>query len=264
MPRSGTTWLSQLFFSSPEVRLKFCPLFSYEFKNQLDENATTAQWATFFDQVYSTESEFLDQDYLRKDGLIPRFSQRSCNPENLVIKSTRFHHLLPSLMQRHKSIKIVHIVRHPCASIHSWLSNPLEFPKDAIPENNWRTGECRKTGMGEFWGFEDWKRVNQQAIALQRQYPQRFKIVQYEALAKNPEAVIKPIFEFCGINFSDQTKQFIHASQNTHDDNKRSVYKANIQKDSWITDLAPEIIEAINRETLGTNLERFLVAKGDL
>ena len=36
MPRSGTTWLSQIFAASPAVRMKACPLFSYEFKNILN------------------------------------------------------------------------------------------------------------------------------------------------------------------------------------------------------------------------------------
>ena len=73
MPRSGTTWLSQIFASSPEVRLKFCPLFSYEFKNLLDERSSAEQWSKLFSDVYTTSSEFLDQDHLRKSGLVPSF-----------------------------------------------------------------------------------------------------------------------------------------------------------------------------------------------
>jgi hypothetical protein len=88
MPRSGTTWLSQIFASSPDVRLKFCPLFSYEFKNKLDQNSNKADWLKLFKDVYNTESEYLDQDYLRKDGLVPSFINKKQAPEHLVIKST--------------------------------------------------------------------------------------------------------------------------------------------------------------------------------
>jgi hypothetical protein len=76
MPRSGTTWLSQILASSPDVRLKFCPLFSYEFKNALDEKSTSEDWKQLFLNVYETKSEFLDQDYLRKKGFVPTFADK--------------------------------------------------------------------------------------------------------------------------------------------------------------------------------------------
>ena len=60
MPRSGTTWLSQIFASSPDVRLKFCPLFSYEFKNALTEQSTAEDWRELFAAVYTKKSEYLD------------------------------------------------------------------------------------------------------------------------------------------------------------------------------------------------------------
>ena len=63
MPRSGTTWLSQIFASCVDVRMKFCPLFSYEFKNILDENSSSIQWEKLFSDVYQTKSEYLDQEY---------------------------------------------------------------------------------------------------------------------------------------------------------------------------------------------------------
>ena len=39
-PRSGTTWLGQLFNSSPNTLYRYQPLFSYEFKDYLSESNT--------------------------------------------------------------------------------------------------------------------------------------------------------------------------------------------------------------------------------
>lgn len=258
MPRSGTTWLSQIFASSPEVRLKFCPLFSYEFKNKLDETSTEDDWHQLFFDTYNTSSEYLDQEYLRKKGLIPLFKMKDAYPTNLVIKSTRFHNLVPKILALHNSIKFVHIVRDPRASIHSWLTNPYEFPKGADPMAFWRSGACRKTGTGEFWGFADWKLVNTQAMALTAKYPDRFLIVQYEDLVADPEHWTQKMFDFCSLTYHHQTKGFLTASRSKHVENKRSVFKKSASGQSWRVRLDHRIAEACLQEVRNTQLERFL------
>lgn len=40
VPRSGTSWLGQLFNSSERVAYRYQPLFSYAFKGRLNENST--------------------------------------------------------------------------------------------------------------------------------------------------------------------------------------------------------------------------------
>ena len=258
MPRSGSTWLSQIFASAPQVRLKFCPLFSYEFKNKLGLTASAKDWTKLFHDTYHCVSEYLDQEYLRKKGLIPTFKVKDADPPNLVIKSTRFHNLVPSILEKHTTIKFVHLVRDPRASIHSWLTNPYEFPKDANPMAEWRNGSCHKTGPGEFWGFEDWKFVNAQALTLQSLYPDRFKILQYEDLTANLRYEVQSVFDFCSIPFHDQTDNFLSDSTNTNLDNKRSVFKKPMFNQSWNGKLDHEIAEACLREAQNTPLARFL------
>lgn len=258
MPRSGTTWLSQIFASSPDVRLKFCPLFSYEFKNSLDENSSADDWNKLFAEVYQTKSDYLDQDYLRKKGLVPTFPDKKENPSHLVIKSTRFHNLIPHLLKLDDQIHFIHIVRHPCATIHSWLSNPYEFPQHADPMAEWWTGECRKTGPGEFWGFNDWKIVNTQALQLAELYPTRFKVLRYEDLVRHTKQSTKDIFEFLDIAYEKQTNDFIELSQTKHDKNKRSVFKSQELNKDWLTELDPSIVSSCQSELAGTELEQFL------
>jgi len=258
MPRSGSTWLSQIFASAPDARLKFCPLFSYEFKNKLDEAATQEDWRALFHDTYHCVSDYLDQDYLRRKSLVPTFEEKAKDPGNLVIKSTRFHNLIPGILQKHADIRFIHLVRDPRASIHSWLTNPYEFPEGADPVTEWRSGACRKTGPGEFWGFDDWKWVNHQALDLQEQYPDRFKIVQYEDLTDRPEDYVASMFTFCSLPLKAQTTEFLNASRSRHEDNKRSVFKKPEHRSGWQGKLDDAIAKAILVDVCGTPLEVFL------
>jgi hypothetical protein len=258
MPRSGTTWLSQIFASAPEVRLKFCPLFSYEFKNALDEHSSGDEWRQLFWDVYNTNSDFLDQEYLRREGLVPTFEDKIKDPRHLVIKSTRFHNLVPNIIERTDNVRFVHIVRHPCDCINSWLNNPREFPSDADPLSDWRYGNCRKTGPGEFWGFDDWKAVNRQALTLQDSYPERFIILRYEDLVRDTKRGIKKLFQELGMIYGQQTDNFINLASSKHDNNKRSVFKRTSLQPEWLEQLHPSIISSCLAEVEGTELEQFI------
>jgi hypothetical protein len=257
MPRSGTTWLSQIFASSPQVRLKFCPLFSYEFKNALDEKSTSKDWLSFFNDVYNTSSPYMDQEHLKNDGLVPDFAEKKPNPDFLLIKSNRFHNLIPCLFKNVPCAKVIHLVRHPAATIHSWLSNPTEFPADANPLREWRSGTCRKTGVGEFWGFDDWKAVTLQALEMERVYPNRMRILRYEELTKYTFKETETLFDFIGLSICRSTKDFINESRSRHDPNKRSVYKKPSPDAAWRLGLPKSIINSIEADLAGKPQERF-------
>lgn len=258
MPRSGTTWLSQIFASSPDVRLKFCPLFSYEFKNALDENSTADDWEKLFSDVYLTNSEYLDQEYLRKQGLVPTFSDKREKPHHLFIKSTRFHNLVPHILRLNNQIRFIHIVRHPCATIHSWLTNPNEFPPQTDPMTEWRTGKCRKNGPGEYWGFDDWKKVTSQALRLRELYPDRFRIIRYEDLVQDTKKCTKDLFDYFDIPYENQTNDFIELSHSKHDKNNRSVFKNPKLSKPWLKMLDHSIVSTCLAELNGTELGQFL------
>ena len=257
MPRSGTNWLSQIIFSHPDVRLKFCPLFSYEFKNVLNEDSKADEWRDLFKKVYETKSEYMDQEYLRREGHVPLFSIRNNNPSVLAIKSTRFHNLTQGLIKKCPEITWVAIVRNPYACIHSWLSNHFEFPADADPLTEWRNGNCRKKGPGEFWGFEDWKSVTSLFLDLESKYPERFRICRYESLVNSALKETQLLFNWLRLDFSKQTRDFLIASQNIHSSHKRSVYKLPQNINNWQRELDPEILSAIKVDLENTPLSRF-------
>jgi hypothetical protein len=262
MPRSGSTWLSQIFAASPQARLKFCPLFSYEFKDKLDEKSSSADWRQLFFDVYNTRSPYLDQEYLREKGLIPCFESRDEMPPFLVIKSTRYHNLIPSVLALHETIKFIHVIRDPRAALFSWLNSSFEFPSNACPELEWRSGECRTDRPGEFWGFDAWKAVNKQALELQAKYPDRFAIWSYESLVENTENDIADMFDFVGISMSHEVLNFIKRSQSNHDCHQRSVFKCPTNLVHWRGRLDPRIANVCESEVKGTELEPFLSDRG--
>jgi hypothetical protein len=257
MPRSGTSWLAQIFASSPDVRLKLCPLFSYEFKNEMSQSSTPTEWKSFFKNVYTTPSDYMDQNYLRKDGIVPHFEQKSQTPSFLTIKSTRQHQLTETILEKCPEVTFVAIVRHPCACIHSWLTNPHEFPKSASKSTEWRTGACRKDGLGEYWGFDDWKEVTRHHLALAQRFPDRFFLIRYESLVKQAFKITSDLFSSLGINFTPQTEEFLTESQSTHCQHARSVYKSPFVSERWKNELTPEIANTILSEIKGTDLEQF-------
>lgn len=259
MPRSGTTWLSQILASSPDVRVKSCPLFSYEFKNKLNEESSPEQWHQLFRDVYTTNSEFLDQEHLRKKGLVPEFDDKKTYPEQLIIKSNRFHNLTPYILENCEALRFIYLVRHPCAAIHSWLTDPDEFPINTDPKLHWRTGECRKNGPGEFWGFDDWVTVTRQALHLSKTYPERFRIFRYEELVENTNEISAQIFNFLGLSMSSVTNNFIVNSHSRHDEHKHSVFKKPVLINKWREALDEDIISSCLSEIEDTELEQFIL-----
>ena len=258
MPRSGTSWISQVFDSSPQVRFRLSPIFSYELKNSVNENSVRRDWETLFKKAYFSKSEFMDQTNRRVAKEYPIFSNKEALPKFLVVKDTRFHNLTERMLALLPEIKMVGIIRHPCGAINSWLRAPKEFPAGEDPLQQWRTGECRKGGFGEFWGFDDWKWVTNMMLRIEMEIPERFLLVQYEDIVSKPFHWTKVMFDFCGLYYTDQTDQFLMDSQTFHVDNEYAVFKNPSVKDKWQTQLDPLIIKEITDELQGTLLERFM------
>ncbi len=258
MPRSGTNWLCQIFDSNERVIFKMAPLFSYSFKNAVNNNSTQQEWSDLFEGVYNSMDEFINQVKKRTSGDFPVFHGKVKPPEFLVIKDTRNHHLTGKILDFFPSIKIIHIVRNPCGAIYSWLSAANEFPSTADPMKEWRTGACRKTDESEFWGFDDWKLLTLQYTELEKTHPNQVKVISYENLVTDALTTTSRIFEFAGLKMSEQTEKFLIESQSRHSDIYNAVFKDKSVKDKWRSHLKAEVIEEIYKDLKGTILEKYL------
>jgi len=257
MPRSGTSWLGQIIDSSPNVAYRLEPIFSYAFKNAVDENSSREDYIKFFNNIYNSKDDFLLQTEKRVSGIYPTFAKNK-NPEFLAFKTTRFHHLLENMLRYFSNLKIISIVRHPCGAIYSWLNTPREFPSTADPFQEWKTGKCRKTAKEEFWGFNDWKKVTTLHLKLEKKYPHQLMIIRYEDLVENTVEETKELFAFTKIKLEQQTIDFIQRCHSRHDEDNYSVFKKKHVVDKWKTDLPLKIQEQIFAELKNTPLEIFL------
>ena len=258
MPRSGTTWLSQIFESSPDFIVRLSPNYSWPLKNRLNLKSTREDWIASFSAALTTDDEFMTQRFRRVTGELSSFAPRSIQEtKRLAIKDTRFHDLYWRCMEHFNEAQIIYLVRHPAGMLNSWWRSN-EFPPDAELATEWRDGACRKTeGPGEFWGFDDWCILTERYLALEEQEPKRFRVCRYEELVRNREHVSADLFDFAGCRLQRSTREFLRDSMSRHDDRSYAVFKNSSVIDRWRSELPKSIQQAIQIELSGTSLEKF-------
>lgn len=256
MPRSGTTWLSQIFEHSPEVLVRLSPNYSYPLKNGLNENSTVDDWERQLSAAIVTDDPFMTQNWKREKGELD-WIHKDDRVRLLVIKDTRYLELYRCGMDSLKTAKCLFVVRHPCGALNSWRKSS-EFPAASDFHAEWRTGTCRKSeGPGEYWGFEDWKRTVRLFLAAEAKEPDRVKVFRYEDLVARPLETTEMLFEFVGIEVSNEVRDFLTRSHARHDPNVFSVFRSPTVAESWKREFPEDIAAQVIAEVEGTDLERF-------
>lgn len=257
MPRSGTTWLSQIFEYSPEVIVRLSPNYSYPLKNMLDENSTRADWERQLAAALDTDDPFMTQNWRREKGELD-WIEKDARVRQLVIKDTRFHELYLRGMELLPSSKCLFVVRHPCGHLNSWRKSK-EFPEGCDFRAEWRNGSCRKAeGPGEYWGFEDWKKITRLVLSAERKTPDRIKVFRYEDLVKETIRISEDLFNFVGLGLTSEVQDFLARSHARHDPNVFSVFRSPEVVDSWRYEFPEDITVEILSELRGTDLARFV------
>jgi hypothetical protein len=257
VPRSGTTWLSQILNSHPDVALRFQPLFSYGHKGSLSERSSAAEIRTFFEEILCTQDSFaLMATEIQKN--YPAF-QKSISPTHIVFKETRYLHIIENILTQCSEVKIIGIVRNPLAVIASWVLAPKEFNPAWDINSEWRGAPSKNQNRSEeFYGFDKWKEIAEMFLRLKSQFPQQFLLVSYDKLNKVPLDTTKTIFDFCELNVCDQALDFLVASKSRHDSDPYSVFRAKASDDRWQYILPDEITKKIMLELKNTSLDIFL------
>ncbi len=258
LPRSGTSWVSQIFDSVSTTTFRMAPLFSYAFKNAVNEDSSNEEWQDFFVNVYNSKDAFLLQEERRKKGDFPLTKDKARIPEHLVIKDVRYHEVLEKVLELPSKPKVVYIVRNPCAAIYSWLKSAKEFPKDADPLEEWYTGDCRKINRHEYWGFKDWLLLTKKYLRLSEQYPDQVYIAHYDKMVLNPLEEVSKLLKFSNLEMDENTKQFLLSSNQKNDTSDYSVFKDKSVVTKWKGKLHPKIEEEIKASLSEPSLAVFL------
>ncbi len=245
VPRSGSTWLGQIFNSSPSVIYKYQPLFSYAFKDFLTPHSSRDEVLNFFKLIAEREDDFLDQKSAVEAGIVPRFSKQS-QAEHIVYKEVRYHHILEHILQQVPEIKIIGLVRNPLATLASWKVSPKEFRPEWDFSEEWRSGVSKNQGRAEeFYGFDKWCEVAENFLRFATLFPTQFQLVRYQDLLGETEQVVSGLFQFCGMTMTEQTRHFLIASRAQNQADTYSVFKQRRVDDDWRGVLSDNIIMAV-------------------
>lgn len=260
VPRSGTTWLGEIFNSNEHVIYKYQPLFSYAFKSFLDEHATAARIDAFFAALATSADPFLDQSEQRARGDLPVFAKST--PTHVVYKEVRYHHILANLLQQDPDLRLVALIRNPLAVMASWLAAPREFRRDLGWDvgQEWRAAPAKNAGRPEeFNGFDKWLEAARLFHALAAQHPDRVQVVSYSELLIDTERVIRRLCAFTGLAFTPQMQTFLHSSRTQNKADAYSVYRSKaVIDDGWKTTLDDSIVAAIRSALADTALAQYL------
>ncbi|HYW77873.1 MAG TPA: sulfotransferase [Gammaproteobacteria bacterium] len=259
-PRSGTSWLGQLFNSSEHVAYRYQPFFSHAFRGRITGSSTAPEMRRVFREMLESRDSFLLQSGKQRLADEELEFPKS-DISHLVYKEVRFHHLLPHLLQSLPDFKAVGIIRDPRAVVWSWANAPREFDPAWSLRVEWRSARKKNAGLDENWyGFERWKELALLFLKLESSYPDRFCTIRYERLVWDMRDEIESIFDFCDLPVSEQTVAFVRESTTRDDRDTYGVHRGHSRMtgQEWQSRLDREISRQITEELLGTPLEEFL------
>ena len=259
VPRSGSTWLGQIFNSHPKVNFSYQPLFSFAFKDYLNEASSSEDIEAFFKNISSSDDDFINQKEDIKKGIVPDFSTDE-DFTHICYKEVRYHHILENLMAKHKSVKLILLIRNPLATLYSWKNAPKEFRADQgwDFEKEWQFAPSKNLDKKEeFNGYDKWKEATILYHNLKKQYPERVTIISYNELMSDTLSVVERLFNFVDLKVDELTTDFLKKSTSVTQADAYSVFKQRTKDENWKA-LPKHIIDYIFKDLQHSELEIYL------
>lgn len=255
VPRSGTSWIGQIINSSPKVIYRYQPLFSYEYKDRLNEASSSSEISQFHNDLIDARSDFVTQAYNVSGNNMPQFRKET--PTLLVWKEVRYINIIRNLLVK-SNTKCVFILRHPAAVINSWIRAPKEFDVEWNARDEWRFASKKNKGSPqEFYGYEKWKQAVEIFLNLRLEFPERVLVLKYEEVAERPSQAVSELFKFCDIEVGPETHDFLVKTTELIDmeSDPYSVYKNTPDINHWKDELDPFIAKLLLDDFSNTALK---------
>lgn len=246
VPRSGTSWLGQIFNSSKHVAYRYQPLFSHALKGFLDFSSTSADIEAFHQAILESEDPFLLQEKNISGNQQASFNKQEIT--HLVWKEVRYLHLIEHLLE-YSRMQIIGILRHPCAVMNSWFLADREFQPEWDQQKELLLATSKnQTRPEEFYGLAKWAEAYRAFQLCQSKWPQQFTLVHYKDLLDHTEAEVNRLFGFFSLPLEQQTLGFINESTSYDDKDPYGVHRHRSSDDFWRQTLDTEIQEMIASE----------------
>lgn len=256
-PRSGTTWLSLMFGSHPNVALRYQPLFSYTHKGALTSGSNSDEIEAFFSAILQTKDKFVLMES-EEQKIHPKFT-KSDLLTHIVFKETRYLNVIRNILNSSSDVVVVGIIRNPLSTLASWIEAPREFDRIWDIHAEWRKAPSKNQGKAEeYFGFEKWKQAANEFIEMELLYPEKFRLIRYRQLLENTELEVQNLFEFCSLPMHINTRKFVQESRTRHDEDPYSVFRVKVAEDEWRTILPESIQNAVQAELKDSPASCFL------
>ena len=250
-PRSGSTWLSNIFNSSPSIAYKCQPLFCYDFKGVLSENSSQHTIENFFNDIYYSKNRYLNQLDEIENGNIPSF-KKTGKTTHLVYKETRYHYVLDNLLEK-TDTHLIGLIRNPLTQLASFINAPSEFKSTWEISEEWKYAPKKNEGRREnYFGYEKWKEITELFHFLHKKHTDsRVTLITYNELLNDPLSLTKTLFDKLEIPLEEQTESFIKKSTSTPHNEPYSVFR-NKKEDTLSSVVPSESIEYIENDLKDT------------
>ena len=192
VPRSGTSWLGQIFNSSPETKFSYQPMFTEKFRDQIHVRSSAQEMQDFFQKVYEADEDFLNQNDGKAKGHKLVFTKNEALPDIFVFKEVMYLYMIPHFLRNLPEMKVIYLLRNPKDVILSWYNAPNEFYPEWDIEKEWQFAPSKNWYLPErYYGFHRWKEAVSLAKLLQEEFENQIYIVKYEELDENRKKIIR-------------------------------------------------------------------------
>lgn len=193
----------------------------------------------------------------------------------VVWKSVESSGRLGACIEALTDVRAIHLMRHPCGVVASRLRGAAAhgFGQQAGQTSGlWVLRLLLATASGQARGvkLDDIERLTpdeqtawtwvliQEKILADVAGNERVLTVRYEDVCAGPIEMTRRIFEFAGLDWRPQTERFVLASTRQSDSDYYSVFKnPQTSVERWRSELAPSIIERVERILDGSPVQRF-------